>query len=609
VVVATCFVVAAFVEAVFLHRDAPGLLLFTAAGAPLLAVIAVRRTRPVVPVAAIAAFAVFGTAVQAAVWPQAGDGGGVWLFALLFACYSLGAHGRGRVVGLGGLLPLLVALAIDLPSMTGWDLVSGVAFVTLFVGVLPTAVGRLVRVRRDRLATLAEQHDLIAREQRDQREAAVLAERLRTTEQIQPVLLDGLRALASQAEAEAADPGEIEQAARALLGRTRDHVLVLTAPVDLPVPQAPAPADWLAPLRAGAQRWAVLGAGAIAAGLALESTTELPLSAPAWLAVVLGGLVCLPLSLVWWRPLPAVTVAWCLAIAFSRLVAPLDGSLSGAGFTLACAFGVAALSRRRTAVVGLAVCWLGGVAGVGSSDPFGVGMIIAVCWVGGVVVNEVSAVVEQTRANNRLLAGQEQVARQRAVVEERLRLAREVHDQIGHSLTVVALQAGAARRMAATDPARTREVLTTVAGAARGGLAAMAGRDTDDLASLLQRTRAAGLNIRAEVEGLEAPGLVDPATRTLAVRIVQEALTNVLRHAPGAPAHVAVRHRGDGLMVEVGNGAPAGSPTTSGSGLGLAGLADRVTAHGGELAWGPRGDGGFVLRAVLPIRRLQKAAP
>jgi signal transduction histidine kinase len=246
---------------------------------------------------------------------------------------------------------------------------------------------------------------------------------------------------------------------------------------------------------------------------------------------------------------------------------------------------------------------------VGTSDPLGVAMIIAVCWLGGVAVNEVSAVVEQTRANNRLLAAQEEVAWQRAVVEERLRLAREVHDQIGHSLTVVALQAGAARRMAATDPARTREVLTTIAGAAHDGLAAMAGRDADDLSSLLARTRAAGLSIRADVETLDTPGLVDPATRALTVRIVQEALTNVLRHAPGAGASLVVGQHGHGLTVEVSNGAPSRSTGSRGSGLGLAGLAERVVAHGGELVWGPRPDGGFTLRAVLPTRRLQEAAP
>lgn len=602
-VVAGCFVAAALVEAVVLHRDAPGLLAFTAAGAPLLATLAVRRTRPLVPISVIAVFAVFGTTVQAAYWPHAGDGGGVWLFALLFAAYSLGAHGRGRTVALGGLLPLLVVLAIDVPDRGGWPLVSGVAFVTTFVGVLPTVVGRMVRIRRDRLALLAAQGEQISHEQLEQREAAVLAERVRTTERLQPALLDGLRDLASRADG-CADPGAIETAARDLLGRTREQVVALTAPVELPEPVGPGPVDHLGPLRSAAQRWMVLGAGAIGAGLALESTTELRLSAPAWVAVLLSGAICVPLALMWWQPLAGVAISWCAVVAFSRSVAPLDGSLSGSAFSLTAAFAIGALSTRRAAAVGLVLCWTGQLFGIGAADPFGEAVILLVCWLGGVAVNEVSRLVEQSRANNRLLIGQEEVARRRAVVEERLRLAREVHDQIGHSLTVVALQAGAARRMAATDPARAREVMATIAGAARDGLAAMVGRTTPEVAALLEGTRAAGLSLTADVDALDAPGL-DPETRAVAVRVIQEALTNVLRHAPGALAVVNVREAGGGVAVEVRNGAPTGPRGTPGSGRGLLGLEQRVDAHGGRLVWGPQDDGGFHIRAVLPARRLE----
>ena len=452
-VVAAGFVLAGLAEAVVLHRHPPGLLAFTACGAPVLAVLALRRVRPVLPLCVVAAFAVLGTTAQSRFWPDAADGGGVWLFALLFASYSLGAHGRGRFVVLGGLLPLVVGLTIDLPTMSGWSLVSGVLFLTAFVGVLPTVVGGLVRVRRDHLAALEEQRDLIVREQHSQREAAVLAERLRATERLQPALLDGLRELADQGDA-GVDPGTIERAARRLLGRTREEVVALTAPVDVADPSvSPAP-EYSRTLRAAAQRWAVLVAGAIGAGLALESTGALQLSAPAWVAVVASAAVALPLAMVWWRPVAALAVAWCATVAFSRLVAPLDGSLSGTTFTLVAAFAVAALSTRRGAVLGLVLSWLGQLLGVGGGDPFGEGVIIFVCWLGGLAVNEASWLVEQSRNNNRLLAGQEAVAQRRAVVEERLRLAREIHDQIGHSLTVVALQAGAARRMAATDPYR-----------------------------------------------------------------------------------------------------------------------------------------------------------
>lgn len=604
--VAVGFVLAALGEAVLLHRHEPGLLAFRACGAPVLAVLAVRRTRPVLPVWVIAAFAVAGTTVQAAYWPEAGDGGGVWLFALLFACYSLGAHGRGRALLLGGVLPLVVVSAIDLPSRTGWALVSGVAFVTLFVGVLPTAVGRMVGVRRDRLAVLAAQRDQIVHEQQAQRQAAVLGERVWTTERLRPALLDGLRELADRADG-GAEAGAIEQAARDLLVRTREQVVALTAPVDLAGPPPTPAVDHVALLRSGAQRWAVLGAGAIGAALALESTTELRLSAPAGVAVVLSVAVCLPLALVCWRPVVAIALAWCAATVFSHAVAPLDGSLSGAAFTLAAAFAVAALSRRRGAVAGLGWCWLGALVGVGAADPFGEAVIIAVCWLGGLALNEASSVVEQSRLHTRLLVGDEHVARQRAVVEERLRLAREVHDQVGHSLTVIALQAGAARRLAASDPGRAEAAMATIAGAARDGLAAVAGTADPDLPALLARTEAAGLGLTTDLAVLDDAGRLDPATRAMATRVIQESLTNVLRHAPGAPTSVVVRDEGRAVTVEVRNGTPAATGGPGGSGLGLLGLGERVGACGGDLVWGALPDGGFRVRAVLPLPDLEGA--
>jgi signal transduction histidine kinase len=563
--------------------------------------------RPVVPLCVIAVFAVVGTMIQSVMWPGDDAGGGVWLFALMFASYSLGAHARGRAVVLGGLLPLLVALAVDVPTMSGWALVNGVLFVTAFVGVLPTAVGRGVRVRQDRLRALDEQRELVLRGRQDEREAAVLAERLRTTERLEPALLDGLRTIADLAET-GADPSDIEHDAHRLLGRTREMVVALTAPVQVPDFQVPSPVDHLPALREAAQRWTVLAAGGMGAGLAVESTGALELSAPAWLAVVAAAAVGLPLALVWRRPLAALAVAWCAVVAFSRLVAPLDGSLSGTAFALAAAFAVALLCTRRDAALGLLLCWLGQLVGVGTDDLFGEAALILVCWLGGLAVNDVSKLVEQSRVNNRLLTAQEAVLRQRAIVEERLRLAREVHDQIGHILTVVALQAGAARRIAASDPGRAREVMKTIAGVASEGMAAMTGRPrSTDLAGLLERTRKAGLTVHADIADLDAPGLLDPETREVACRIVQEGLTNVLRHAPGAAAVVTARQEGGAVTITLRNGRPSGAGATGGSGRGLVGLRERVTANGGELGWRRCEDGGFEVRAVLPARRLEGA--
>ncbi len=143
----------------------------------------------------------------------------------------------------------------------------------------------------------------------------MLAERLRTAERLQPTLLNGLHRLAEQADG-GAEPGAVEQAARQLLSRTREEVVALTAPVDVLAPDPPPPAEFLGPLRAAAQRWAVLAAGAIGGGLALESTPTVVLGAPAWVAVTAAFAVAVPLMLVWWRPLPAVAVLWVAATAF-----------------------------------------------------------------------------------------------------------------------------------------------------------------------------------------------------------------------------------------------------------------------------------------------------
>jgi signal transduction histidine kinase len=603
-VVAVAFVAAAASEAVLRHRSAPGPLLLNATGALWLGTLVLRRHKPLVPLATICGAAVLGTVLSRLWWPGAPDGGGVWLFAVMLASYSLGAHARGAVRSLGLLLPLTLALAADVTSRSGWPLVSGVLFISVFIGLVPTAVGRLVRSRRDRLLVVREQRDLIARNQRTQQESAVLAERLRTNERLQPTLLQGLRSLAEKAES-GGTAADVEADARQLLERTRHEVTSLTAPIgellDVEVP----PVDHVRALRSSAQPWAALVACAVAAGLAVESTHALALTAPAWVAVALSVAVGLPVGLGWWRPVGAEAAAFAAAAVFSRLAAPLDGSLSETGLALATAFGVGALSRRRTAVIGLLVCVAGQLVGVGTDDPLGEAEILLMCWLGGVAVNEVSRLVEQTRANNALLAGQDAVALRHAVVEERLRIARELHDALGSSLTVIVLQAGAARRLAGGDPDRARQVMQDVAAAARDGVAALEPSDADgDVTGLVDRVRSAGLVVDADVDDA---ALLDPEVRFLVHRVLQEALTNVLRHAPGSRASLTlvVGDRTVELSVTNTPGRPGGAP---GSGRGLAGIRERVGACDGEVSYGPLADGGFELRAIVPRARVAEAA-
>jgi signal transduction histidine kinase len=600
--VAACFVLAAEVEAIVRHHAVPGLLAFEVTGAFVLVSLAVRRTHPLVPILVIGLVGVFGTVMTQVIWPDASDDGGVWILAMLLASYSVGAHAAGRSLVAGVLVPLVVVTGADASTRSGWERVSGMVFVTVFIGLLPTAVGRLVRVRRTRLAALREQHDRIVRAQRAQQESAVLDEHLRETERLRPTLVGGLRELAEQAAYDG-DPGAVEASARALLGRTREEVVALTAPVEAsPVDDVPV-ADHLRALRTTAQPWVVLAAGGVVAGLALETTSALSLEAPGAVILPAAVAVGLPLAFAWWRPLAAVVGTWAAAAAYSQLVAPLDGSLSETALAMALAFAVAALSSRRVAIFGLLVCWIGQLVGVWTDDQVGEAVMLLICWSGGLAVNEVSRLVERARSNNEYLARTEKSSAARAVLEERLRLAREIHDAIGHSLTVVALQAGAARRLSTEDPERAREVMRTVATVAADGAASLEHDAGDtDLAELLARVRATGLAVEADLRDLDG---LDPERRRIAYRVIREGLTNALRHAPGCRAEVVVR-RDDGCAeVTVTTSAPARTGTGPGTGRGLTGL--REQAGAGQVTWGALADGGFELRARLPLAHLAEA--
>jgi signal transduction histidine kinase len=229
------------------------------------------------------------------------------------------------------------------------------------------------------------------------------------------------------------------------------------------------------------------------------------------------------------------------------------------------------------------------------------------CWLGGLAVNEVSRLVEQTRANNELLAGQEAVTLGHAVVQERLRFARELHDAIGSSLTVIVLQAGAARRLAPSAPDRARQVMRGVAAAARDGLAALDPDGTDaDIVGLVERIRATGLAVDADLADVER---LSPDLAVTVHRVLTEALTNVLRHAPGSRATLSVRIREGQVEVEVTNTAGVGSGGSPGSGRGIAGIRERVAACAGHVSCAPRADGGFEVRALLPLPLVVDVAP
>jgi signal transduction histidine kinase len=222
------------------------------------------------------------------------------------------------------------------------------------------------------------------------------------------------------------------------------------------------------------------------------------------------------------------------------------------------------------------------------------------------VLRDLGSLALQLRATNDVLAGQGEWQAEHAIVAERRRIARDLHDELGHTLTIVSLQACAARRMAATNPGRAREIVRSLAQVANEGVLALglqgvvAPGDKGsplDLTELLNRTRAAGTDVSADVA--DEICLSDEG-RAVVYRLVQESLTNVLRHAPGAQATVVVRRCDDQVEIAVTNTAPTKSPGHHGSGRGLTGIRERVTACAGDVSWGPDEHGGFTVLARLP---------
>lgn len=199
-------------------------------------------------------------------------------------------------------------------------------------------------------------------------------------------------------------------------------------------------------------------------------------------------------------------------------------------------------------------------------------------------------------------------------------MAQELHDSVGHGLAVIAMQAGVALHVLARNPDKARESLEAIQAASRESLHGMRvqldvlrspeGEDAPrrpapglaDADVLLGRIRAGGLEIAADLQAGDLPPEVD----VTAYRILQESLTNVLRHAGVTLARVRVTREGDDLVVEVrdngpASGADAGQGADGRSGSGIAGMRARAEALGGEFEAGPRPEGGFVVRARLPL--------
>jgi len=240
-------------------------------------------------------------------------------------------------------------------------------------------------------------------------------------------------------------------------------------------------------------------------------------------------------------------------------------------------------------------------------------VLIAAAFVTGQVANELRAASAAREARTR------EMEQLRMLTEERLRIARELHDVISHSIATIGVQAGVAAHVLDQQPEQAREALLTIKDLSRDAMRDLRGmlrvlRQSEDgedrepapglerLPELVDRVRASGVAVQLQVEGRVRS--LTPATDLAAYRAVQEALTNVIRHAPGAAASVRLEYAEDSVRIEVtddGGGPQNGfGSSVSGTGLGLSGLRERASALGGTLEAGPQDPRGFRVSMRLP---------
>ncbi len=249
-------------------------------------------------------------------------------------------------------------------------------------------------------------------------------------------------------------------------------------------------------------------------------------------------------------------------------------------------------------------------------------VIFSTAWFIGDSVRNRRAYLAEVEARADRAERDRETATVRAVQEERVRIARELHDVVAHSVSVMVVQASAGRRILDRDPTKVAEALEVIESTGRGALDELrrllgvlredqstVGTEpqpsAESVSTLVQQCRDAGMDVDLVVDGDEGAAELPPGVGLTVFRVVQEALTNVMKHAGPARVEVHLRLRDDVVTIQVtddGRGpAPEWSSLPS-AGQGLIGMRERVELFGGELRTGPRPGGGFVVRAEVPLR-------
>lgn len=351
-------------------------------------------------------------------------------------------------------------------------------------------------------------------------------------------------------------------------------------------------------------------------------------------AVGVAASLVMPAALVWRRRRPAASAATVYAGALAHFVVAPDQFLPVDLIVLAALYAVTAYGSRPARVAGLTGAVVGaalvavalgtrsGWMGALFTFVFAAGMVLAT-WALGLMrrarLERIQTLEERAR---RLELERDQQARL-AAAAERARIAREMHDVVAHSLSVVIAQADGGRYAAATDPGAATKALATIADTGRAALAdvrrilgvlregEVAGQrapqpEHGDIDTLVRTVRASGLPVALIRTGTPRP--LPPALGLAAYRIVQEALTNVLKHGgPDAEATVLVQWRPESVVLQVeDNGRGAAAPD-DGAGHGLVGMRERAALFGGTVDAGPHPGGGYRVRAEIPVAEIPMA--
>jgi signal transduction histidine kinase len=328
--------------------------------------------------------------------------------------------------------------------------------------------------------------------------------------------------------------------------------------------------------------------------------------------VPLAGAQALPLLVRRRFPLTVlgvITAAWIAETVFSSALPPVP--------TMVAVYTVAANLPRAAGVMPAAIATAASSLATLSVGDYGRTLsdlvLLVAAWVVGDNLGTRRAYTSALEERAERLEREQEAERARAVAEEQARIARELHDVIAHNVSVMVVQAAAANDVFDSRPERAREALRAIEASGRSALAEVRrllgvvredGADyapppgLDRLDDLVERVRAAGLAVSVSVEGARRtlPAGVDLS----AYRVVQEALTNTLKHAHATRADVAVRYRDGELDVEVRDDGD-GDGNVGGAGHGLIGMRERVTAFGGSLDAGPANTGGFAVAARFPL--------